>query len=137
MWRKPGSAQIIKNGVVVGVIAVITVLAGLGAFKGYEHWQQEYLPLNHVINSPSDISNELIQKIITNDIDSLTINYEFTSCNVNDDDWKKDQNRINPFWRANNIQPLKRIEFEVKLSPSVHSLACAFVEFRKLEYVNI
>ena len=33
---------------------------------------------NPVLNSPDDITDELIQRIIDNDLDSLTINYEFT-----------------------------------------------------------
>ena len=30
---------------------------------------------NHVLNSPDDITDELIERIINNDPDSLTINY--------------------------------------------------------------
>ena len=33
---------------------------------------------NPVLNSPDDITDELIRQIINNDLDSLTINYEFT-----------------------------------------------------------
>ena len=33
---------------------------------------------NPVLNSPDDITDELIQQIIDNNLDSLTINYEFT-----------------------------------------------------------
>ena len=98
---------------------------------------------NHVLNSPNDITDELIHQIINNDLDSLTINYEFTQklCrNWTEDDWNnwnKEQFRINPFWKANRITPLKRIEFEIKLGENVHSLASAFENFKKLEYVNI
>jgi len=95
---------------------------------------------NPVLNSPEDITDELIQQIINNDLDSLTINYEFTRCQNVDEDyksWNEAQNRTNPFWRANGISPIKRIEFEVKFGPGVHSLASAFYEFKNLEYVNI
>ena len=95
---------------------------------------------NPVLNSPDDITEELIQRIINNDLDSLTINYEFTRCRNVDEDyksWNEAQNRTNPFWRANGISPIKRIEFEIRLSKNVHSLASAFVFFEKLEYVNI
>ena len=97
---------------------------------------------NPILNSPDDITDELIEKILENDLDSLTINYEFTRCsnegsNEDYDKWKNEQNRNNPFWRANSITPIKRIEFEVRLGPGVHSLACAFQFFEKLEYVNI
>ena len=95
---------------------------------------------NPVLNSPDDITDELIQQIINNDLDSLTINYEFTKkiCRSRPwDDWKNEQMRINPFWKANKITPLKRIEFEIKLGENVHSLASAFENLEKLEYVNI
>ena len=95
---------------------------------------------NPILNSPDDITNEIIQRIINNNLDSLTINYEFTRCRKNDEDWdnwENEQYRNNPFWRANSVTPIKRIEFEVRLGPGVHSLACAFLFFEKLEYVDI
>ena len=128
-----------KTGIIAGLMAGITVLAGLGAFKGYEYWQN-YISLNPVLNSPEDITSQLVQKIIDNSVDSLTINYEFTRCknkNEDSDKWGNEQNRTNPFWRANSVTPLKRIEFEVKLGSGAHSLTCAFYDFRNLEYVNI
>ena len=39
--------------------------------------------------------------------------------------------------RANSVQSLKRIEFEIKFTGKSNSLACAFYELSKLEYVNI
>ena len=95
---------------------------------------------NPVLNSPDDITDELIRQIINNDLDSLTINYEFTKHKIKEMNWKDDneeQIRINPFRRANNITPIKRIEFEIRLGKNVHSLARAFIEFEELEYVNI
>ena len=97
---------------------------------------------NPVLNSPDDITHKLIQRIIDNDLDSLTINYEFTRCrkrkNGEDrDDWFKEQLQTSPFWRANNVSPIKRIEFEIKLGRNVHSLDYAFYEFEKLEFVNL
>ena len=95
---------------------------------------------NPTLNSPEDITDELIDKILANNLESLTINYEFTRCPEKDeeyDDWKNERNRINPFWRANNIQPIKRIEFEIKLTDKSSSLACAFLDFDKLEFVNL
>ena len=95
---------------------------------------------NLVLNSPSEITDDLIDKIINNDLDSLTINYEFTWCykeNESDSLWSYHQKGTNPFRKANGITPLKRIDFEIKLGSNVHSLACAFYGFYKLEYVNI
>ena len=96
---------------------------------------------NPILNSPDDISNELIQRIMDNDLDSLTINYEFSICNPEDRnaEWEKERKRTNPFWRANEEAPvsIQRIEFEVKLGSNVHSLAYAFYQFDDLEYVNI
>ena len=95
---------------------------------------------NPVLNSPDDITYELIKQIIHNSLDSLTINYEFTKHDKDAEYWDGDydeQMRTNPFWMANKITPIKRIEFEVRLGKNVHSLAGAFMEFKKLEYVNI
>ena len=95
---------------------------------------------NPVVNYPDDITDELIHQIINNDLDSLTINYEFTKkfCRSRPwDDWNREQFRINPFWIANKITSLKRIDFEIKLGENVHSLARAFENLEKLEYVNI
>ena len=95
---------------------------------------------NPVLNPPDDITEELIQRIINNDLDSLTINYEFTQKIIdvgNYHDWEKEQFRTNPFRRANNITPIKRIEFEIRLGKNVHSLAYAFAYFSELAYVNI
>ena len=95
---------------------------------------------NPVLNTPDDITDELIRQIINNDLDSLTINYEFSPKFVPGKDWdnyEAERIRINPFWRANKITSIKRIEFEIKLGKNVHSLAYAFMNFEKLQYVNI
>lgn len=91
-----------KKVVVAGVIAGIVVLAGLGAYKMPEWYKQYkkykqykiYQERNPVLNSENDITSDLINKIIVNDLDSLTINYEFTSCyerapNLSYEDHKK------------------------------------------------
>ena len=73
---------------------------------------------NPVLNSPDDITDELIRQIIHNDLDSLTINYEFTKHDKNSEHWDDDyeeQMRTNPFWKANKIKPIKRIECEIRL----------------------
>ena len=118
---------------------------------------------NPILNSPDDITDELIEKILENDLDSLTINYEFTNRPQNflehvEDLFEYDlgfgeefskprdsvigelcnfQSQINPFTRANNIKPIKRIDFEIKFGSNVHSLAFAFCNFHELEYVSI
>ena len=118
---------------------------------------------NPILNSPDDITDELIEKILENDLDSLTINYEFTNRpqyfleHVEDlfeadlefgelfsepwdsviDELCNFQSQINPFTRANNIKPIKRIDFEIKFGSNVHSLAFAFCNFHELEYVSI
>ena len=91
---------------------------------------------NPVLNSPDDINDKLLLQISRNELDSLTINYEFTTKFDNREDWedyKKEQIRINPFWRASRIKPIKRIEFEIRLGKNVHSLAGAFMKFKKYE----
>ena len=93
---------------------------------------------NPVLNSPDDITDELINKIRSNDLDSLIINYEFTkNLNNNRNEFNKERERINPFWIANNKTKIKRIEFEIKFGSNVNSLSCAFLDFEELEYVNI
>ncbi len=100
---------------------------------------------NPVLNSPDDITDELRNAILNNDLDSLTINYEFTKgfhgWKIEDNDerikaeheWKQSQERTNPFWGLE----LTRIEFEIILGPTVHSLASAFSGQPYLEYVNL
>ena len=95
---------------------------------------------NPILNSPDDITEELIQAIIDNNLDSLTINYEFTRVQLDKegwDDWQKEQYRTNPFWAANKKSELKRIEFEIILGENVHSLAYAFYYMSSLESVNL
>ena len=70
---------------------------------------------NPILNSADDITDELLEKIINNDLDSLTINYEFTRRPKEDEhrwDWQDDLLRNNPFKRANKIKSIHRIEFE-------------------------
>lgn len=99
--------------------------------------------LNPILNSPEDITDDLIQRIINNSLESLTLNYQFTSTPIfendsNDDSrWKQQQMITNPFTRANEIMPLRRIEFEVVFTENVTSLSAMFYGFKKLEYVNI
>ena len=100
---------------------------------------------NPVLNSPDDITDELRDAILNNDLDSLTINYEFTKgfhgWEIEDYDerikaeheWKQYQERTNPFWGLE----LTRIEFEIKLGQKVHSLSGAFAEQSYLGYVNL
>ena len=95
---------------------------------------------NPILNSADDITDELLEKIINNDLDSLTINYEFTRRPKEDEhrwDWQDDLLRNNPFKRANKIKSIHRIEFEIVLTPKVTSLAYAFEYFEELEYVNL
>ena len=115
-------------------IVAALIVAGVGL--GGHQWYVNYKINNPVLNSPSDINDELIQKIITNSIDSLTINYEFTRCQYEDEkdeNWEKAMLTSNPFWIANQQQELTSIDFEIKLAPKVHSLACAFTGLTKLE----
>ena len=97
---------------------------------------------NPILRSYHDITEELIQRIIDNDLDSLTIDYEFTKDPYaeefnNWDDWKTSQNYINPFYRANECTQIKRIEFKVILTRNVTSLAGAFADMNELEFVNL
>ena len=96
---------------------------------------------NPVLNSPFDVTDDLIQRIIDNNLDSLTINYEFTRERDKNSEGCQDYFNFryysNPFFRANRHKPLKRIEFEVRLTRNVSSLHEAFSGMRDLEYVNL
>ena len=159
----------IINGVILIVsISIITIYSIDFVFRR-----------NYILNSPQDITEDLISDISSNTIGTLIINYEFTHCpsrvenkvseyhdalycheekkrEENSETYKKLKSDLgwdnscssnfeefnkqvitNPFWRANLNAPIKRIDFEVRLSPKVHSLACAFYGFKDLEYVNI
>ena len=100
---------------------------------------------NPELNSQDDITYELREAIRNNDLDTLTINYEFTKAfhgwmiedkderNKAEIEWIQSQKRTNPFWGVY----LERVEFEIILGPNVHSLAGAFAEQSFLKYVNL
>lgn len=101
------------------------------------------LTRNPIINSPNDITNQLVLRIAFNELDSLTINYEFTQCDndisfVIDDKIVEKKLKTNPFFRANHqVKKLESINFKVILTPKVKSLACAFAYLDELRYVNL
>ena len=91
-----------------------------------------YVGSNPVLNSKDDISQALLQRIIKNDLESLTINYEFSEIRSN-----------NPFKLADNLKVkneqkgIERIDFEIRLSPNVHPLSNCFSYLHDLKYVNL
>ena len=100
--------------------------------------------LNPILNSPSDITEELRDAIKSNQLESLTINYEFTKfidfTSISEEyvdelseKYEEENRRTNPFYGLK----LKRINFEIILGPNVHSLAVAFANQPELEYVNL
>ena len=97
---------------------------------------------NPVLHSENDITDELIKQIYDNELESITIDYQFTRCPdyENKEDQRKydfDRYVMNPFWRANRTVPLSRLDFEIKFTSKVKSLACAFKGFTNLKSVNI
>ena len=134
-------AKIVKsrNASSYKTLAIVIGAIALTGWCGYTLYK-DYREKNPVLNSPADITDEIISRIMYNDIDSLTINYEFTRCNnddENNDDWEKSRLKSNPFWIANKQKDLTNIFFKVKLTPKVHSMACAFSSMKKLEFVNL
>ena len=116
--------------------------SGLGNAESLHIKQQNNLVSdnirNPILRSADDITEELIQRIIDNDLDSLTIDYEFTRAPDHDSQkWRDLQCYTNPFYRANICTPIKRIEFKVILTRNVTSLAGAFAYMPKLEFVNL
>ena len=131
--RKKTLAVII--GAVISVVGTVA-LAGYSAYALYK----DYTDPDPVLDSPSDITQVLIYRIVHDDINSLTINYEFTRCQKDKEDWQdweKYRLKNNPFWIANQQEPLTNIRFKVILPPKVHSLACAFYDMNELEFVNL
>ena len=123
----------------LAIVFGTVVLAGMGGYLGYPLYKA-YCELNPVLNSPSDITDELITKIADNSITSLTINYDFTRCqndNEKSGDWERYRRKTNPFWMANQKKALTNISFKVNLTSNVHSLACAFGGMEKLEFLNL
>ena len=100
---------------------------------------------NPVLNSPDDISQELIDKIILNRLKSITINYPFTECEDYTDRFMFMQPEYpaplfpekNPFRIADSQSGLVRIEFKVLFGPEVTTLDCAFSDFEHLDSADI
>lgn len=89
---------------------------------------------NPVLNSPADITQKLRRDLKHNNLDTITINYEFTSYFDKDEYyWEKNQRRTNPFFGVK----LKHTDFEIFLGPEVRSLAGAFANQHELENVRI
>jgi surface protein len=153
---------------VLAALAVLAaVSAGILAFSAYHEAREEenrslleHALRNPALNSPDDITDDLISRIITGNLESLTVNYEFSECRHGrilsldieendesysdsvasgrpDDDYEKRRLYKNPFWRANSRTPLRNIPFRVIFTPQVTSLACAFSDFRELESANL
>ena len=121
------------------IIGAVIVAVGLAGYFGHIQYKKGTAP-DFVLNSPADITDELISKIIDNDINSLTINYEFTRCQNNGedkDDWEKSRLKNNPFCIVNLQEQLTNIRFKIKLTQNVHSFACAFYDMKELEFVNL
>ena len=97
----------------IKTLAIVgTVLAGYGGYELYNNYTEQDSVLDSsanpvsgsltdpVLNSPADITDELISDIIDNRINSLTINYEFTRCkNAKEKrgDWEEAIFETNPF----------------------------------------
>ena len=97
-----------------------------------------------VLHSEGDITDELIYKIIHGEVDSLTIDYNFTRC-IKDgesiNDYNEMQHSKNIFMQIDKYRGLYGnlygIRFPVKFTPKVTTLACAFKDNSHLEYINI
>ena len=99
---------------------------------------------NPVLNSPDDITEDLLQRISDNNLDSLTINYEFTYLSplfpfaeTEREKFVNSLRKTNPFIMAYMRKKFSRIEFEVIFTDKVRSLSGAFAQLSQLTYVNI
>ena len=119
-----------RRTVLVTFVLFAAVWAGCLAFFAYHEVREEekrnLLELaarNPVLNSPDDITDDLISRIITGNLESLTVNYDFSECRYGripsldidedeesysdkvagdrpGDDYEKRRLYRNPFWRA-------------------------------------
>lgn len=183
--EKEQSSDKASKAIVIGSSVIAVIIFSYMLFQRSEIINAEN---NITLNSPADLTDEVIYRIATNDLDTLTINYEFTrcpkdknellfgslwctatkECSADMENWEKFRLERNPFWIAgkkydflerskksqveldlddttsklfglDSIQntTIKKFDFEIILSPKVHSLACAFADFRELQSINI
>ena len=132
--RLKGLEKLLASLTACAIISVVT--SNIGYCKDFDK--------NPILHSEEDITDELLSHISDNSLESLTIDYEFTRCMVEEGDQQEnkfnyDTERFikNPFWRVQKSNPIERLDFEIKLTPKVKSLACAFKDFRHLTNVNI
>ena len=95
---------------------------------------------NPVLNSSSDLDYEILEMISDNALESLTINYEFcvtADCVLDEFGEINYNSKDNPFWLANKIKKITRIDFPVLFTNNVHSLSKAFMNLDLLEHINI
>ena len=103
---------------------------------------------NPILHSENDITIELINKIVNNELHTLTIDYNFTRC-MNEgesaNEYKKERMSKNIFVRIDDEYYSKWHEYgyeydiiiPVRFTSNVTTLACAFKDNQYLNYINI
>lgn len=101
-----------------------------------------WTPKDYVINSPSDITPKLLDDISLNMVGSLTINYDLVSLGerefLDKNHWQDDYSEKiyevnNPFFRANQIKRIEKIDFEIKLGANVKDISGLFHGLKDLK----
>ena len=90
--------------------------------------------LKPVLKSKKDINEDLLYRMLKNEIKSLTIDYEFVD--TSDDD-KSESNPFKVFRLKYKSEKNVKFGFPIYFSDKVHSIASAFEDFEELEYVNL
>ena len=90
--------------------------------------------LNPVLKSKKDINGCLLQNMLKNEINSLTIDYEFVDT---PDDDKSESNPFKVFRLKYKSERNVKFNFPIYFSDKVHSIASAFEDFEELECVNL
>lgn len=96
--------------------------------------------LNPVLTGPEDITDEVIDSIITGKYESITLDYQFTrTIRYEETPEEYDRWRVsnNPFVAANRRHAIENIDLEIRLGKGVTSLDGAFADLKKLKRVNI
>lgn len=138
--NKPSKGRL---GLFAGIIVTSFVVFGLTV--SYPHVQNyikeniaEHKRLNPVLNSPADITDEVIDGIINNSIESLTINYNLKGseyCSLWEEKCEAENN--SPFTKANSKNPLEEIRFKIIFGDKVTSTEFMFYGLEKLTLIPL
>ena len=117
------------NPKIVNLIALVAAIGG-----GFWYFDASRAQ-NPVLNSPEDITPEILKGITDGSLHSLTMNFPL-SCTKGDEVPEYDHkvvNRSNPFHLANLEKPIREIPFKIIAGPNGTSFDCMFAALSELK----